>query len=360
VWCVRPLLRTSDPFARAWQGHFAEPRSCSRALHPLTFLSCTVLAPLLPISNIGSSTPCTLHPLSASVSIIPALPNPVSCVQVAAAGPNIGTALTLPVLFDITPATVADLLGVVSCPAALSDAALQLKALRTLATLLSGEGFPETVTRMRCIAAGACVEWLHNVMEAHGCRLDVVQWTTFVFRRIVWAAPGKLRLIKVVPLLQTALERHRDNTEVAIHCIACFASLAAHADNRLRLMEVLPLLRMALERHPDTADVAVYYSSFFQNLALHADNQVGLMEVVPLLRTALEHHPDDPEVTLTIVSCFGLMTMVQSGKVFEDFFRAAVVALNACDGYARFESEQVHGCGGDRVGIRALARRRGT
>ena len=42
-----------------------------------------------------------------------------------------------------------------------------------------------------------------------------------------------------------------------------------------------------------------------------------------------------------LVAKLGEVYTEQSGKAFEDFLRAAVAALNACDGYARFESEQV-------------------
>ncbi len=42
-----------------------------------------------------------------------------------------------------------------------------------------------------------------------------------------------------------------------------------------------------------------------------------------------------------LVAKLGEVYTEQSGKAFEDFLRAAVIALNACDGYARFESEQV-------------------
>ena len=47
------------------------------------------------------------------------------------------------------------------------------------------------------------------------------------------------------------------------------------------------------------------------------------------------------ELGSQLVARLGEVYTEQSGKAFEDFLRAAVAALMACDGYARFESEQV-------------------
>jgi hypothetical protein len=218
--------------------------------------------------------------------------------------PATGPVLVLPVLSDVTPASVGELLRVVSSPAALLDVALQVEAMSALGKLLSLDGLPDPVRRSRCIAAGLCMEWLRCVYEAYALRSDVVKRVTFLLRRIVRGAPDNKAFMAAVPLLRSAMDRHPDNAEVARNCVVCLRNLAVHADNRLRLMAVVPLMRAVVGCHLGDATVASNCAGFFMNLADHVDNRVPLMEVVPLLRSAMGHHHDSAEVARTCAGCF--------------------------------------------------------
>jgi hypothetical protein len=86
------------------------------------------------------------------------------------AGIRVQTAV--PALLDVTPATIAEWLGTVGGPAALPVAALQLEAVSALGGLPPREGLPEAVIQARCLAAGACSEWLRSVLEIHADQPD--------------------------------------------------------------------------------------------------------------------------------------------------------------------------------------------
>jgi hypothetical protein len=244
----------------------------------------------------------------------------------------------LPALPDVTPDTVAGLLGAVAGPAALADAALQLAALTALGGLLSPDGLPADVIKARCTAAAAGTEWVCAAADAHATHTALVEQALFIMRQIYWAVDDSRPL--VLPAARAALVAHPSVPGVVEQALACLAALAAHAGTAAVLMEeevLVPAVHMALVAHGGAPGVVQQGLACLTALAYHGwlgrdgpdGGAAALLGELSTVRSALAAHAGEPGVTERGLACLAAFAQLRGDTDMVAELPAVRAALTA-------------------------------
>ncbi len=191
-------------------------------------------------------------------------------------------AASLPVLHDVTVATLAPLLAMVSGPA-LSDAALQTAALAMLLDLCP------TAKKERCVAAEAAVDWVCATITEHLSRGGVVEKGLSLLARISWATADERPLVRpAVPMLLAVLDAPPSVTSVS-SALSVLSNLAFHKDNKAVLMPHAAVAAAAMARHDD-ATVQEKGCLFLSRLTVRTENLPALVQHAPLVVAVMKKH----------------------------------------------------------------------
>jgi hypothetical protein len=224
----------------------------------------------------------------------------------------------LPTLVDVTPASLVGFLAAVTPPSALTNAELQLAALRNLTDLIP-ESFKD-----RCVAAEKCADWACAVIAAHPATGDIVERALLVLVRVVWATADERPLMRIVSQVVACLSRP-PNSQCATHCASILCNLAFHSDNRVALMAHLPLVLTTMASLPNEGNLVQKGLHFMGNLAGNADLKPKLINNVSVAVSAVRKHPT--HVTLNSSASYFLTVLSDSVALRPALKAAGIVAV---------------------------------
>jgi hypothetical protein len=136
-------------------------------------------------------------------------------------------------LSGCTPDHLAVLLPLVTAPAAMAQPALQRSSVTRLCSHLPVD-LPVTVLEWeRCIAAGQCVPWALQLLEAFPEDPAIVERAFFLLRRVCCVSEDRGPLLAAVPHIATALKLHGALSLVVASCLACLTNIAKVGENKV-------------------------------------------------------------------------------------------------------------------------------
>jgi uncharacterized protein YejL (UPF0352 family) len=107
------------------------------------------------------------------------------------------------------------------------------------------------------------------------------------------------KMVDVVPLVEAALERHKDDADLVAGCVCVFSSRCGFSkSNAGLLVKMVPVCVSALDRHPGSRDLVVTCLRFFRGMAFAEEVGADLefVAIVPGLIPVLQRHKDSLEV----------------------------------------------------------------
>ena len=136
-------------------------------------------------------------------------------------------------LSGCTPDHLAVLLPMVTAPAAMAQPALQRSSVTRLCSHLPVDLPATVVEQERCIAAGQCVPWALQLLEAFPEDPAIVERAFFLLRRVCCVSEDRGPLLAAVPHIATALKVHGALSLVVASCLACLTNIAKVGENKV-------------------------------------------------------------------------------------------------------------------------------